>query len=132
MSTGEPCAGAVVRDDRGRVLLVRRGHEPDAGRWAIPAGRAEPGESLPQTAAREVLEETGYVVEIGDAIWRVDLHGPGHHFDVTDFIATVVGGGLRAGDDAAEVRWVDGDLYPTLDVVESVDRMLRACDLLPD
>ena len=54
-----PAAGAVVTDSSGRVLLVRRGREPQKGRWSVPGGSAEPGETLREAAAREVFEETG-------------------------------------------------------------------------
>jgi acetyl-CoA carboxylase carboxyl transferase subunit beta len=95
------CAGAVVRDGDGRLLLVRRGHEPSAGLWSLPGGRIEPGESAEQAAAREVREETGLVVDIGERMTTVEIGD----YRVHDFAATVVGGELRAGDDADDVRW---------------------------
>lgn len=127
----EPSAGAIVHDDDGRVLLVRRANDPGAGRWSIPAGRLDPGETAAQAAAREVREETGLEVEVGEVAWQVDLRTEDRWFPVIDFLATVVGGELRPGDDATEVRWVDGPTYRTLDVVESVDTMLRTLGLLP-
>lgn len=54
----------VVLDDQGRVLLVRRVRDPEAGCWTVPGGRVKTGESLEQAAAREVLEETGIRVVI--------------------------------------------------------------------
>jgi 8-oxo-dGTP diphosphatase len=96
-----PCAGAVVRDASGRVLLVQRAHEPGRGLWAVPGGRLEPGEDARAAAAREVREETGLEVEVGAELLTVEIGG----YDVTDFAATVVGGELRAGDDAMDVRW---------------------------
>lgn len=95
------CAGAVVRDDEGRVLLVLRANEPSRGRWSLPGGRIEPGESAEQAAAREVREETGLDVTVGALVCRADL-GP---YVVDDFAATVTGGALRAGDDALDARW---------------------------
>ena len=99
------CAGAVVRDGGGRLLLVRRGRPPAAGRWSVPGGRIEPGETAAEAAVREVREETGLDVEVG-AVLITALVGDGL-FRVQDFAAQVVGGELAAGDDAAEVRWVD-------------------------
>ena len=59
-----PAAGAVITDAAGRVLLVLRGHEPQSGRWSIPGGHVEPGETPAEAAAREALEETGLTVRI--------------------------------------------------------------------
>jgi acetyl-CoA carboxylase carboxyl transferase subunit beta len=99
-------AGAVVRDAADRLLLVRRGKDPEAGRWTLPGGRVEPGETPAQAAAREVAEETGLVVAVGRE-WLVLERpaGPGAVFEIHDFVAEPVGGGLRAGDDAADVGW---------------------------
>lgn len=96
------CAGAVVRDGEGRVLLVRRANEPGRGLWSIPGGRVEEGESAREAAAREVREETGLDVEVGELLLTADL-GP---YVVDDFAATVVGGTLAAGDDALDARFV--------------------------
>ncbi|MEJ5914909.1 NUDIX hydrolase [Pseudokineococcus sp. 1T1Z-3] len=99
-------AGAVVTDDTGRVLLVLRGRDPERGRWSVPAGKSEPGESLRETVVREVREETGLDVEVGAELWSLRLPaGDGREFEVHDFAAHVVGGRLAAGDDAADVRW---------------------------
>lgn len=105
------CAGAVVLDDAGRLLLVRRGRAPSAGLWSVPGGRVEPGETAAQAAAREVREETGLEVAVGRLLTTVHIGD----YVVDDFAATVVGGELRAGDDAAEVRWcsvADAALLP--------------------
>src|SRR4051812_36423779 len=66
-----PCAGAVVRDRDGRLLLVRRGHAPSEGLWSVPGGRVEDGETPEQAAAREVLEETGLYVDVGKLLASV-------------------------------------------------------------
>jgi acetyl-CoA carboxylase carboxyl transferase subunit beta len=95
-------AGAVIRDRTGRLLVVRRRNPPAAGSWSLPGGRVEPGETPAQAAAREVHEETGLTVAIGEQLARLSIGG----FDVRDFAATVTGGTLAAGDDATEARWV--------------------------
>jgi len=106
------CVGAIVTDSDGRLLLVKRGHEPEAGRWSVPGGRVKRGESDPEAVVREVREETGLSVEPGELIGEVERPGPGGVvFDIHDYAAGVSGGLLAAGDDAADARWVDpGDV----------------------
>ena len=98
------CAGAIVRDDGGRLLLVRRGRPPAEGLWSVPGGRIEPGETAAAAAMREVREETGLDVEVGAVLITAVIADGAYR--VQDFAARVVGGELRAGDDASEVRWV--------------------------
>lgn len=101
-----PCVGAVVRDDSGRLLLVRRGHPPAAGRWSLPGGRVEPGETATQALAREVREETGLAVTVGALLGSVRRPGPGGvTYEIADYDCAVRGGDLLAGDDAAAVGW---------------------------
>ena len=101
------CVGAIVTDDAGRLLLVKRGHEPEAGRWSLPGGRVKPGESDWQALVREVREETGLWVEPGRLVGAVERPAPdGAVFDIHDYAAGVSGGRLTAGDDAADARWV--------------------------
>lgn len=105
------CAGGVLRDEQGRVLLVRRGHAPYAGTWSLPSGRAEPGEDLRDTAAREVAEETGLTVEVGDLLGVVRRQDPTgkQRYEIHDFACQVAGGELAAGDDADDVGWFTPD-----------------------
>jgi ADP-ribose pyrophosphatase YjhB (NUDIX family) len=98
----------VIKDAAGRLLLIKRGHEPGAGLWSLPGGRIEPGETDQQAVAREVMEETGLTVRSGRLLGSVELPGPddGTVIDVRDYLAVVTGGELAAGDDAADARWV--------------------------
>lgn len=101
------CVGAIVLDEGGRLLVVRRGRPPGEGLWSIPGGRVEPGESDPAAVARETMEETGLVVSVGSHVGSVERPGPpGVTYEIHDYLATATGGALRAGDDAAEARWV--------------------------
>jgi 8-oxo-dGTP diphosphatase len=101
------CVGAIVKDADGRLLLVQRGHDPEAGRWSIPGGRVEPGETDAQAIAREMLEETGLLVTAGPLVGAVERPGGGDTvLDIRDYEVTVTGGQLAAGDDAAAVRWL--------------------------
>jgi 8-oxo-dGTP diphosphatase len=98
--------GAVITDEHGRLLLIKRGHAPGAGLWSLPGGRIEPGETDAEALVREMGEETGLTVQAGPLIGTVRRPAPGGVLDIRDYAATVTGGTLRAGDDAAEARWV--------------------------
>jgi len=125
-------AGAVVTDASGRLLLVRRGREPGRGRWSVPGGRVEAGESFAAAAAREVREETGLEVEIGVELLAARIPaGDGDEFDVHDFAATVTGGTLMVGDDADEVRWCRPEELPGLPLVDGLLAGLRRAGVVP-
>ena len=99
--------GAIIKDPRGRLLLIKRGHAPQAGRWSLPGGRVEPGESDQQAVIREIREETGLEVQCDQLVGSVERRWPPDAvLEIRDYAATVTGGTLGAGDDAAEVRWV--------------------------
>lgn len=103
-----PCVGAVVHDDAGRLLLVRRRNEPARGRWSLPGGRVEPGEDDATAVRREVLEETGLDVVVGAWVGTVQRDAPdGRVYDIRDYACALMGGRLRAGDDASAARFVD-------------------------
>jgi 8-oxo-dGTP diphosphatase len=125
-------AGAVVRDAAGRLLLVQRGKDPEAGRWTLPGGRVEPGESPAAAAAREVTEETGLVVAVGRE-WLVIERpaGPDAVFEIHDFVAEPRGGALRAGDDAADVGWFTPAELAGLPLTTDLLAHLGAAGLLP-
>lgn len=122
-----PCVGGVTYDDRGRLLLIKRRNEPGAGLWSVPGGRVEPGESDAQALVREMAEETGLTVEAGTLVGRV-LRGP---YAIADYRCTVVGGTLRAGDDAVDARWCDAAALAALPLVPLLMDTLRSWDALP-
>jgi len=127
-----PCAGAIVFDAAGRLLLVRRAHDPGAGLWSVPGGRCRPGEPAPEACVREVAEETGLVVDVLRPAGRVERDGlPGTVYDIDDFVCVVVGGTAVAGDDAAELRWVTAAEFATLDLVAGLHDTLAGWDCLP-
>jgi ADP-ribose pyrophosphatase YjhB (NUDIX family) len=103
--------GAVVVDSN-RVLLVRRGQEPLRGKWSLPGGLLELGESLQDGVVREVREETGLAVkpveliELLDRVHREDGRVR-YHYVIADYLCRVVGGLLQAASDADAVRWVE-------------------------
>ncbi len=107
--------GAVIVNDSGEVVLIRRGKPPLHQEWSIPGGKVEHGETLQLALIREVQEETGLVVVIDGLIDVVDgiIHDAngeiGHHYVLIDYLAHVAGGTLRAGSDAAHAEWVAYD-----------------------
>jgi 8-oxo-dGTP diphosphatase len=106
--------GAVVVRD-GRVLIVRRGHEPRKGEWSLPGGLLDLGESLAGAARREVREETGLDVELGpiietfDRVHRDDQGRIRYHFVIVDFVCWSASGEAVAGSDAEAVAWVTAE-----------------------
>jgi 8-oxo-dGTP diphosphatase len=96
-------AGALVEKD-GRVVLVRRGVEPKTGYWSLPAGYVEADEMAEEAAIREMEEETGLEIEIDDLLGVYSFGGEPQTGVLILYAAHPVGGKLRAGDDAQEVR----------------------------
>lgn len=119
----------VLVEDEGRLLLVRRGMNPERGKWSLPAGYVDQGEDPKATAAREAWEETGLVVEV-DEVLDVFHNSPGAG-GASIFIlyrARVVGGEIIAGDDAEDARFFSPDDLPELAFASTraaVDRFLR-------
>jgi 8-oxo-dGTP diphosphatase len=110
--------GAVIWNERGEIVLIRRGQEPRLGEWSIPGGRLEWGESVREAILREVREETGLEVEIVglidvvDSVTRDSSGEVVRHYVLIDFLVRHVSGTLSAGSDAAEAHWV---AYAALD-----------------
>jgi 8-oxo-dGTP diphosphatase len=128
-----PCVGAVIMDDKGRLLLIKRGHEPGAGLWSLPGGRIEPGETDAEALAREMREETGLEVEVGGLIGAVRRPAlDGDVLDIRDYAASVIGGTLTPGDDAADARWVDVTELNSLAITDGLVEALTSWGVLGD
>lgn len=106
-----PCVGGVVINADGLLLVVQRRNEPARGLWSLPGGRMEPGESAEQAVAREVLEETGLVIQVSREVGSVQRDAPdGGVYDIRDFLAfDATGAAPCAGDDALDARYVTVD-----------------------
>jgi 8-oxo-dGTP diphosphatase len=105
-----------------RVLLIRRGTAPLLGEWSLPGGGLECGETLREAVAREAREETGLVVEptemlgVYERLIRDDQRRIRYHYVLIDFLCHPVGGDLKAGSDAADVRWFTQEELPALNL----------------
>ena len=120
-----PCVGAIITDAAGRLLLIKRGHEPGRGLWSIPGGRVEAGETDEQALIREVREETGLAVRPGRLVGAVRRAAPdGSVLDIRDYAAAVTGGALAAGDDADDARWAGRDELAGLPLTDGLAEAL--------
>ncbi|MGO8983910.1 MAG: NUDIX hydrolase [Terriglobales bacterium] len=126
--------GAVVvahRDGGNRVLLIRRGTPPLLGEWSLPGGVLECGETLREAAIREAREETGLNVEPGEMLGvyerviRAEDGRVRYHFVLIDFLCRPASGDLKAGSDAAEVRWFTREELPALNLAHDADDVVR-------
>ena len=126
--------GAVVHDAAGRLLVIRRGHAPSAGLWSVPGGRVEAGESEAAAVVREMAEETGLAVQPDRVVGRVRVDGDGVVFTITDWACTLLDPLQRpvAGDDAADVAFVDAAALAALDMAPGVVAALSGWGVLPD
>ena len=122
--------GAVVIDDDA-ILLIRRGREPGLGRWSLPGGRVEWGETLAHAVVREVHEETGVECVVGELVGWVERISDGHHYVILDFAAVPMSSGDPvAGDDALEARWVPLGEVDQLALVDGLAEFLAEHDFI--
>jgi ADP-ribose pyrophosphatase len=124
--------GAIVFN-RNSVLLVLRGKPPAQHLWSIPGGSVKLGETLQQAAEREIHEETGLHIHAREPIYTfdvVDRDDNGNvrfHYVIVDLLADCVGGTLRPGDDALDVRWVSAEEIKNLALSEATRKLLDRC-----
>jgi len=122
----QPIAGVgAVIICKGKILLEKRKGEPGRGKWTVPGGLVELGESAEQTVMREVREETNLEVEqpeLIDVVNSVTTDEDGrikYHFVIVDYFVKLEGGMLKAADDAAELRWVEFSEVENYDLTRS-------------
>jgi len=127
--------GAVILDGD-RVLLVRRGHAPAAGKWSLPGGLVHVGETTREAVVREVAEECGLAVravDIAGVVERVTRDESGrvrYHYLLVDYLAIADSTAIEAGSDAAEARWVPVARVAELDTTDGLVDMIRRAQAL--
>jgi 8-oxo-dGTP diphosphatase len=110
-----PATAAVVFDGGNRLLLVKRGMEPEKGAWCLPGGFVELDETPAQGVVRELAEETGVHGEVEQLIDCVYENSPFYGpLIIIGYQVSHQGGDLRAGDDAAEVQYFPVDDLPQI------------------
>ena len=122
--------GAVVLHD-GRVLMVRRGGQPSSGRWSLPGGLVELGETTAEAARREIAEECGCTIRlvgVAGVVDRIVRDTEGvvrYHYVLVDYLAYPESAAITAGSDAAEACWIEVERIHELDVTEGVAEMIQ-------
>jgi 8-oxo-dGTP diphosphatase len=118
---------ALVRDRRGRLLLVRRGRPPFIGMWALPGGFCEWKETTEACCARETLEETGMTVKVGKllGVYSDPDRDPRGHTVTVLYAARPVRGSAKGSDDAAEARWFTSKEIRELDFAFDHGEIIR-------
>ena len=122
--------GGVVISD-GRVLLIRRGQPPLEGRWSIPGGILEIGETIADAIARELFEETGVraralaLVEVYEKVLRDAGDRAQYHFVILDYLCEWQEGSARAGSDVTEAVWVREEELKQFQLTGAAARVVR-------
>lgn len=122
--------GAIILQGS-RIVLVRRGNEPSPGLWTFPGGAIELGEPIHEAVRREVLEETGLLVEVGEVLTVIDhvvlgeQGRPRYHYVIIDFLVRAVGGTLQAGSDVDAACWATLADLEGLEMTEKAGQIAR-------
>lgn len=122
--------GAVVFKDN-KILLVKRKNPPAKNQWAIPGGRLQLGETLREACQREILEETGINIKVGELIYTfevIERRADGQilfHYVILDFLADYLSGTAIPGDDAIEVGWFSPQDIKSLDINPYTKKLLK-------
>ncbi len=109
----KPACGVVIVDDNQRILLAKRKYPPAVGKWTLPAGFMEIGEGPDECAIRETLEETGLHIKL-NGVFNAYKGGddPRHAVVLIVYLAEVISGEIKPGDDVSEVEYFDINNIP--------------------
>ena len=127
--------GAVILHED-KVLLVRRGQSPSFGKWSLPGGLVELGETTREAIAREIMEECGIgirVVDVAGVLDRVVHDDAGrvrYHYVLVDYLAYPESLDVVAGSDAGDAQWFDIERVAELDTTQGLLDMIRRGEAL--
>jgi ADP-ribose pyrophosphatase YjhB (NUDIX family) len=127
--------GAVILHEN-RVLLVRRGQSPSFGKWSLPGGLVELGETTVEAIAREIMEECSIkirVVDVAGVITRVVKDDAGrirYHYVLVDYLAYPDSMDVVAGSDAGDAQWIEIERVSGLDTTQGLLDMIRRAEAL--
>jgi len=115
----------------GRALLIKRGSEPLKDQWSIPGGTLELGESIQEGVRRELLEETGIEVRVGelievfDRIFRDAAGKIQYHFVIVDYLCEKISGEAKPASDVTDTAWVREEDLWNYKLTEAATRVIR-------
>ncbi len=121
--------GAIAVKE-GKILLVKRAFEPGAGKWSVPGGMVELGETMSEACAREMEEETGLTVEVleqiraFDMIDKDDKGKPRYHYVLIDFLVRPTGGVEKPNVEVVEMRWATHEEAKAMDLTNTARKAL--------
>jgi 8-oxo-dGTP diphosphatase len=121
--------GVVIHE--GRALLIKRGGPPLEGQWSIPGGTLELGESIQEGVRRELLEETGIEVRVGelievfDRIFRDAAGKIQYHFVIVDYLCEKISGEAKPASDVTDTAWVREEDLWNYKLTEAATRVIR-------
>jgi len=123
--------GVVIVSDC-KIALIKRGNEPSKGKWTIPGGLVDLGESVENAVIREAKEETCLEVEnpqLMDVVGNVDRDEQDkvkYHYVIIEYLVQVIGGTIQAASDAEELRWVPFDEVESYNLTASFRRFFKS------
>jgi 8-oxo-dGTP diphosphatase len=122
--------GAIIIKGE-KVLLARRGREPDYGKWSIPGGAVKLGETLKEAVKREVCEEVSLAIRVGEVVEVLEriFHDPEgkvqYHYVLVDFLCEHLSGEEKPSSDALEARWVPLSEIPRQRLPDKTKRVIQ-------
>ncbi len=123
-------AGALVHR-AGRILLVKRKNEPNRGRWALPGGLVELGETVENAVKREVREEVGLdirligLLDVADDIHYDSRGRAKYHYILIDFLARPIGGKVRLNSESSTFKWFNPDHIQRVNTSDNTRKVVR-------